>query len=355
MSNIINPPNFTNSYNCKNSNIQCGGQIFNHCIMHLEPRLQEYIKKRDIYKKNNIETQIPLEKEFRITQADMRKVNSYDKCIKKQSKMDASILDGFDHPTVLHCVDKNTNTDKFINVETSSKQGSVKTSNLYKKFDEFGKDVKNLNKCVKDWKDTPCHKPLKYIERKFYQNCNKSCKNGNKCNLDGSYKDANDLKIARNSIECYGLDCDNKKNCKSDCNNIFDAADFNTDIKRCNDVSRSGQSCASRIDAQLKVVIPTARARCTKDENINHSYYKAVPYMGQGSGQGDIDMDSVFKYGEPTRGSKQKKLGGITIDRFEELPWDVQTVENTVLPFPRSGYDTRFMDKYSRRNAHYVI
>src|SRR6185437_7148304 len=53
---IVNPPNFSNRKNCSKGLYQCGdGQIFNHCLMHLEPRLQEYVKKRDYYKRNNIQ------------------------------------------------------------------------------------------------------------------------------------------------------------------------------------------------------------------------------------------------------------------------------------------------------------
>ncbi len=323
-----NPPNFSGKRNCDRGVTQCNEtKIFNHCIMHLEPRLQEYVKKRDYYKKNKVTPSVSLNKEFRMTRSDLKKVCDFDKCNKDQSKMDASMLDGFDHPSVMACTDNTFYGEDIAYTNTSDPK-----SQEYRNFDKFGRDLLDPKKCNNDWKGTPCHKPLKYINRKYYPNCGKSCKNGCKCSqlCDTGYS---------KQLGYINLD----------------AIDQNTLLRCSGNTSRSGDSCAALMDSQLKVVIPNARARCTKDENINHSYYKAVPYMGQGSGRGDIDLNSVLKYGETERGSKQKKVGGITIDRFEQLPWDIQCVDHVVLPFPRGGYDTRLLDKYSRRNAHYVI
>lgn len=43
----------------------------------LEPRLQEYMTRKKYYRENNINPNVPLEKEFRITQQDIRLINSY--------------------------------------------------------------------------------------------------------------------------------------------------------------------------------------------------------------------------------------------------------------------------------------
>jgi hypothetical protein len=43
----------------------------------LEPRLQEYIKKKDYYKKNNIIPNVPAEHEFEITKEDIRRIKAF--------------------------------------------------------------------------------------------------------------------------------------------------------------------------------------------------------------------------------------------------------------------------------------
>jgi hypothetical protein len=45
--------------------------------MMLEPRLQEYLKKRTYYKKNNIKPSIPLEEEFMITSDDLKRLRLF--------------------------------------------------------------------------------------------------------------------------------------------------------------------------------------------------------------------------------------------------------------------------------------
>jgi len=52
-------------------NVKCSGNIM------LEPRLQEYIKKRKYYKSNNIQPDIPLEREFSITNTDRKLLKSF--------------------------------------------------------------------------------------------------------------------------------------------------------------------------------------------------------------------------------------------------------------------------------------
>jgi len=72
--NLYSNVNFNLESGSKNSdplgNISCGGVT-------LEPRLQEYIKKKKFYKTNNIDPTIPLEKEFMITGQDKEHIKSF--------------------------------------------------------------------------------------------------------------------------------------------------------------------------------------------------------------------------------------------------------------------------------------
>jgi len=55
----------------KLKNMRCDGGIM------LEPRLQEYLKKKKYYKQNNIEPCISLEREFQISHRDKRALRAF--------------------------------------------------------------------------------------------------------------------------------------------------------------------------------------------------------------------------------------------------------------------------------------
>lgn len=62
----------------------------------LEPRLQEYIKKKMYYKENNIQPDIPFEQEFNITKGDLKRVKAFlkgDKDIYNNKKIEKYITE----------------------------------------------------------------------------------------------------------------------------------------------------------------------------------------------------------------------------------------------------------------------
>ena len=69
--------------------------------------------------------------------------------------------------------------------------------------------------------------------------------------------------------------------------------------------------------------------------------YLTTPYMGHGKGIGNVDVESTMWHAEPSRIAGNKDLGGVSINRFEDLFVDVQ--ENSVYPFdfPRGGVNSR--------------
>lgn len=77
-----------NNFECKNG-------------IYLEPRLQEYLKKKMYYKKNKINPGIPLEREFNISSEDVRRLKAFrsgDKDIYNHKKQD-NFLDEYPEPT----------------------------------------------------------------------------------------------------------------------------------------------------------------------------------------------------------------------------------------------------------------
>jgi hypothetical protein len=85
---------------------------------------------------------------------------------------------------------------------------------------------------------------------------------------------------------------------------------------------------------------------CKKVPNVEQIHYQTTPYMGHGKGIGNVDVESSMWHAEPSRIAKHKDLGGVSINRFEDLFVDVQ--QNSVYPFdfPRGGIDSRDPELY---------
>jgi hypothetical protein len=388
----------TNTIDFK-TKIEYSDMKFNNCLMYLEPRLQEYVKKKTYFTKNDITPSIPLEQEYDITAYDVKRINKLMKC---KNQENCGFSDGVlnlksrirpkcgyvqlskyvvenpnkfviqpKHPTTTLQQDGTSdygspslkeqfgNVDNIINdratYEPQNRNCSGSLNPKYKKiqnkydvridnssFSEFRKpndaefdkwqdrrifDDRNagsLGSQERDWKQVYDIKPMKYRSVDYWS------KNGNYFpgnNLEGRSINQAEVDIESTLLRPSYVDQDT-----------------------------SGMSRESYIDKCYKVVIPGGRNNsCYTDEYLNTAFYKAVPFMGQGFGQGDIDVESAMKYGEATRNSKQKKTGGALQDRFEELDRDIQDPTHIVLPFPRGGIDARAIDKWSKKDAQYVI
>jgi hypothetical protein len=309
-------PDFTNIVSF-NKALNQGGMSFSHCLMHLEPRLQEYVKKRNQYSLSNIKPNVPLEQEYRVTAEDQKKIFMFDRCTVGQRKMNKAMINSFEHPDLLACVDN----------DVSGENGK----NAYRTFPKFG-EVKDTKTCYKP--DPTLGKPMKYFIRTFNVDCGKDCKT----------QPRDEMMINEPGFLING-GCINQ-------DKINDDSALRYANTQCH--LRSGESCMSDMDLRYKYVIPRQRARCNRDDDLSYAFYQAVPYMGQGSGLGDVDMSTLMKQGTATN-FKARKLGGITIDRFETLPRDMQDPDHIVLPFPRGGIDTRHLDKYARRHSKHIV
>jgi hypothetical protein len=57
-----------------------GEMKFNNCLMYLEPRLQEYVKRKEYYTKNSITPSIGLEESYGISKSDLIKIKKLSSC-----------------------------------------------------------------------------------------------------------------------------------------------------------------------------------------------------------------------------------------------------------------------------------
>jgi len=111
----------------------------------------------------------------------------------------------------------------------------------------------------------------------------------------------------------------------------------------------------SQFDLCTKSVFPNQPDKCYSDQFLNTAFFKAIPFMGNGSGIGDLNMASTLRNGESTRTSKHKKESDVMLDRFELLDRDFQDPTHIVMDGYRGGYDSRQTDKLVRRDCYKVI
>jgi len=104
----------------------------------------------------------------------------------------------------------------------------------------------------------------------------------------------------------------------------------------------------SEMDKDNKIVIPNIS---NNKKNIDVSEYKAVPYIGRGCG--NIDVENDIMCGLPTRlySEKYKSLGYENPEEhyYQYIDERVQHPDSVVLPFPRGGESTRLDKKCSRK------
>ena len=135
--NKIQYPSKTNIVNMVQFS-KCNGDIM------LEPRLQEYIKKKQYYRDNNIQSCIPLEKEYQITQYDIDMLKSF-----RHGKRDM-----YEH--------NNKYTKKFMNDNKYNKNQKFKSTELLN-----DKRVSNIEKISHNF-EQPINRGIFNNDGQFY-------------------------------------------------------------------------------------------------------------------------------------------------------------------------------------------
>ncbi len=376
-----------------------GDMTFNNCLMFLEPRLQEYVKKKEYYTKNKIKQDIPLEQDYRITQSDLINISKLLKCKDKPNCGLTQIP--LTHRTTGRQKCGNVQVSRFVNNEgekfkiqkrpvatslesfgcVAKKEGFGCNTNSgcgmkkegFDSLDNAG-SVPNLttipcdnNKFVQTNMFASKYSPKNYTyfnyatdnNANYYQptrtymgdNFNRATQYIYKADPSHDWKQVSQqkpMKYRLNSIFSPNAIGKNEQqrniNQKEIDNDSFMRPSFV-------DMDLSGLSAQSYFDNCYKYVIPGGRNKqCyNKDEYLNHSFYLATPFMGFSKGNGDIDIESGMKQSQTTK--FKEKVGPQLLDRFETLDRDVTAVED----FIRGGLDSRQIDKYAKRDAQYVI
>tara|TARA_A100001015_G_C14894583_1_gene673869 strand:- start:7 stop:786 length:780 start_codon:yes stop_codon:yes gene_type:complete len=89
----------------------------------------------------------------------------------------------------------------------------------------------------------------------------------------------------------------------------------------------------SRMDSETKKIIPKVTNSSKKD--INTNIYTHKPYMGFGSGNGSVDIESNMR-GMPTRSNKVYGYPDVSSHHFDFISRDLQNAYGSVMEYPIS-------------------
>ena len=341
----------------------CKGNIM------LEPRLQEYLKKREYYQKHNIAPCIAPEEEFSITFEDKKRINAFlggdndiynrktqrrfedmyskdndpdnfffpsrelkndprfDRLKKKMARDKEAIKQRHNYsnyqfnPTIGGggALSGDCRNDKFLNKNNEMDEDSMDAGSgvdglgdkLFLDSRDFSFENEHSfkfrpNKDIRRYNHPP---KIRYNDVVPYENLTP--------NYDTANKSGNELPHDNNIDDIIGK------------------LDSYTDH-----VNTTYQQ-SSEMDIENKIVIPVVNCKDKKSSG-NATRYQAVPFMGK-KGLRDINAESFVKCGIPSTDTKRKSYGysNPAEHYFDYISDDIQQANHSVLPFPRGGVATR--------------
>lgn len=280
----------------------------------LEPRLQEYIKRRKFYQDNNIKPSVSAEREFMIDQRDIRAIKSYFKGQQKNY--------GY--------IDTDNNADSNSNKYFPSKSFRDKDPRVQKlKKTNKNKKVSNMGMFVPDKNEHYYDEPARPINDI----------------LDGRDLEDKDFK----GFEPY----DSKFNPRID-NNINATTSSVPDISTLSnfDKRKSRYHVDDVLCTEHKNAKKRHRRREKNDKNIISYNMKDAIRNNYGVDTNEVDLDTYMMRGVPDHTSGSYGHRNPAEHYFDYIDPNYQSAENSVESWTRGGESTRLNNKKSKREAY---
>lgn len=297
----------------------------------LEPRLQEYIKKKSYYKHNSIEPCIKPEIEFCITDRDKRIIKDFLK-----GKTDIYTPTG----SAMNHLKKDRSYRKQHFPSRTFRDDDIRVQKIQKL--KTDKTPINRGMFVPDHSDgrffeDPVDDSIQILDARDF----KDTKTGEGWKLDQSrYNPAIDPKIDsgrpdRNKYTSqYRIDpLKEQKKCAS--YGTYATPNF---------------SGISDMDTDLKIVIPTVASNSKRD--LSTYDYKMNSYMTEQKPIRDAEFETTLLRGMPIHTKKSYGYRNPEEHYYEYIDDDFQNADNTVLPFPRGGEGTRHNNKKTAKQRY---
>jgi hypothetical protein len=318
----------------------------------LEPRLQEYWKKINYYKNNNIAPSSNLEKEFSITDEDRIKLKMF-------------IGNNIQFPT----------SQEAYNVPDNS--------GFQIKYEDYKKDPRYERLQQKLQRDKNANSS-KYSYGKGPDICRyKNSMNSTSENTDEQYFKEEEKNHFLDTISPYNSDY--ALNVRHNGPRVYDSAPPKIQFNQYLPYKQHGDSRDLPHDNNLDCIIDKL-ATFRNNTNVIGQYpkemdhqvnikgqaknnlnvydteitksYQAVPLRGKGvnaiGGTRDVDNENCLIKGLPERNAKFKSLGypNYSDHSFQFISEDIQDPNHVVLPFPRGGVPSRSENNYRRAKPY---
>lgn len=333
-----------------NNNFECRNGIY------LEPRLQEYIKKKIYYKKNKINPVVPLEQEFTISREDIRRLKAFrsgDKDIYNYKKQDM-FMDEYEETPFEFDSDKLYKSD--IRYQRFAKKLKKDKEAIKQRYncDNFDKDYENSFNPITDfWNDNENTRLLDIQDNNRHVNIldsrdfnigtntrrqNTEFNSEYKCNNPKRSK----LTYRNSELPQYTPKIDFRNKIYPMQNNRPQQLpiDHNPRLEEIigqldsygNKINSTYQYM-SEMDTDFKVTIPNVSSNGKR--LVNSSSYRSVPFV-RTEGIRDIDAESEMKNSLITRGGKSYGYDNPVEHYYDYISNDIQNPNHVVFDPGRS-------------------
>jgi len=351
--------------------------------IHLEPRLQEYITKKETYKKYNIKPVVSLEVEFGITDEDKKRI----KMIKKSG---GQLFEDANNPIYDENISNaSLNSNNLLDSQFSSKgflTDNIKDKKFEKMFQKYDKIKQKdesrreqilKNQTISGWLGENDEDIIdsryfsadfttsRYTDDKFNKETrveNKKYINKPAITVERTFKNSNDdiynpyslskkNQLHKPAKVAYKQRLHNDDNVIENENNVNDIDEIigNYDSYR-KQVNPKFQKTMD-FDFEHKRTIPSMSSNGKK--NLNSSSYKTMPFMGYDTDAKNINEENQLLQGMPVRTHKSYGYNNSFENQFQYISSDIQSPDHTVMSFPRGGYGTRQRNRENYKDNEY--
>jgi len=301
--------------------------------MTLEPRLQEYLKKKSYFKKHNIDPSYNLEREHGITKDDKLRLRAF-------MRGDINCMDTPIQPTI---------EDTGFQI----KHDDYKSDPRYEKLQKKIQRDRDANMSKYSYGNGPM---ITYMNS---NNTNYTDDDYMKDTMRGQFLDSKPY------MSDYSLNVGKKSNRVYD--NFPAKIQYKNYLPWEQDVVHDNEmnDIIQKLDKYKNDMIHSYPEDM---DNVNKSYSKSefknnsnasVPMRGSGvnriGGTRDVDVENCLMKGLPERDAKFKSLGypNYSEHSFDYISNDIQDPKHVVLPFPRGGDVTRLENNFKRSKPYY--
>lgn len=336
-------------------NIMCEGNIM------LEPRLQEYIRKKKYYKENNIQPVIRLEKEFSITEHDKKVIKNFLRGKKDMYKTENLEINNTKSVKKNYFPSRKFRKDERLE-KFKNKERFDQPKNLGMFAPEDGEDFYDYDTVEdndffdsRDFDDSrfdprvdPRMRPGRRDLDPDRSPYNVNGQVGDRLYNDGGRFNGNEVLFNQMLDKDVLAAAPNRYRSRAGNPVHNESLQWNKKDRKRNNEAVYGFSRQSKLDEDNKTFYPSLNSR----EPLDYSDYMAVPFAGHGKGACDVNLETEMLHGIPSRASKSYGYRNPEEHYYDYVDPDFQNEQNSAsLPYHGFGFPTRLQNK-RRRNRY---